>query len=273
MDINLIEEMGLSKTEAQIYHALLTEGTCTAKDVSAVTGVSYGKVYEFLESMQTKGAICFIPSKPAKYCAVNPKEIISAIKTKTNERLTRLDSFVDSSLEPLFKQQKSASKESNFHIIQGRTPVNTRLEESIMASKHSIKILTTENGLKRLVVLKDALKARKEAGVCVNILAPLTDSNKEDAQILCQCQPKHVGDPCVIVFLFDMQTCFIIDPLPDDENYKSGKDVAMCSENANFIKLMHTFFSHLCQQTDSPLLVGNEPSLLGEDIMFKGDMP
>jgi DNA-binding MarR family transcriptional regulator len=44
MDYEQLEALGLNRTEAQIYYVLVSEGACTAKDVSGTLGIPYGKV-------------------------------------------------------------------------------------------------------------------------------------------------------------------------------------------------------------------------------------
>jgi hypothetical protein len=48
-------ELGLNRYEARVYQALIAEGTSTAKTISNITGIPYGKVYEVINSLAAKG--------------------------------------------------------------------------------------------------------------------------------------------------------------------------------------------------------------------------
>ncbi|QLC35348.1 TrmB family transcriptional regulator (plasmid) [Halarchaeum sp. CBA1220] len=67
-----LREMGLSEYEADAYHGLLHVGTATAKEVSDVADVPQSRVYDVLDSLETKGFVHIQPGRPKKYGPVDP---------------------------------------------------------------------------------------------------------------------------------------------------------------------------------------------------------
>jgi sugar-specific transcriptional regulator TrmB len=225
--------------------------------------------YEHLEIMHTKGVLYLVPTKPMKYCAVHPREVIASVKSRFTHQFSSLETFVQSTLEPLYNIQKTPVQNSHFLVLSGRSSLHTRLVQGIEGSNTFIRILTTSNGLKRLVALREPLSQAQRRGVTIQLLAPLTIENQEDAALMESFAPKHVENISTTVALFDSQACYVIDPQPDNENYKSGKDVAIYTENACFLSLIHMLFSQLMHR--SLPIVANTTSFAKENTILKGN--
>ena len=66
-------DLGLSEYEAQVYRALLRTGTATAKELSDVSGVPMGRVYDVLADLEGRSLVrSQTASRPKKYIAVEP---------------------------------------------------------------------------------------------------------------------------------------------------------------------------------------------------------
>ena len=78
--INQLQEIGLSKREAEVYLALLQKKEFTAPDIAKITTITRTKVYEILQNLINKG-LCSENHKDAVkvYRGVNPKIAIKNI--------------------------------------------------------------------------------------------------------------------------------------------------------------------------------------------------
>src|SRR3990172_3614463 len=83
-------ELGLNRYEARVYLALISEGVATAKTLSNITSIPYGKVYEVIDSLVGKGFALTLPTKPVKCRAVPPKESLERVKQKTQEKFEKV---------------------------------------------------------------------------------------------------------------------------------------------------------------------------------------
>ncbi len=88
-------EIGLSKYESKVYLTLIGEGVSTAKNISDITGIPYGKVYEIINSLSYKGFAMILPTKPMKYRAVSPYQAIQTAKKNIQEIHRAKRSFLD----------------------------------------------------------------------------------------------------------------------------------------------------------------------------------
>lgn len=138
-----LSELGLNKYEEKVYLALVEEGISTAKSISDITGIPYGKVYEVMNSLSGKGFLTILPTKPMKYQAVSPREAVISTKKAFQEKLDKLEAHILKELEPAFARTKRYSEpKAVFWLINGRSNVNKKVEELLKKAKENVKILT-----------------------------------------------------------------------------------------------------------------------------------
>jgi len=240
-----LSELGLNKYEERVYLTLIEEGISSAKNISDITGIPYGKVYEVMNNLSSKGFLIILPTKPMKFQAVSPKEAVCNAKKGMSEKLDKLESKMIKELEPLFARTKKFSEpKSMFWVINGRSNVNNKIEELIKKSKDSINIVTSENGFKRLVMFRDLLKAANKRGVKIKVNATLTAENKQDAKDLEFCSINNIDKAHNHFFSVDNSECLVIDPIADDENLVQGRDIGMWIMSNSFTKFMDDLVSN-----------------------------
>jgi sugar-specific transcriptional regulator TrmB len=234
-----LSELGLNKYEERVYLTLIEEGVSSAKNISDITGIPYGKVYEVMNNLSSKGFLIILPTKPMKFQAVSPKEAVLNAKKSMSEKLEKLESKMIKELEPLFaKTKKFSEPKSMFWVINGRSNVNNKIEELIKKSKESVNIVTSENGLKRLVMFRDLLKSANKRGVKIKVNATLTNENKQDVKDLDFCSIENINRAHNHFFSFDNSECLVVDPIADDENLVQGRDIGMWIMSNSFTKFM-----------------------------------
>jgi sugar-specific transcriptional regulator TrmB len=240
-----LSEIGLNKYEERVYLTLIDEGVSSAKNISDITGIPYGKVYEVMNNLSTKGFLIILPTKPMKFQAVSPKEALLNSKKNMLEKLDKLEQKMIKELEPVFSRTKKFSEPKGmFWVINGRTNINNKFDELIRKAKSNISIITSENGLKRMVMFRDLLKSAGKRGVKINISAVLSEENKQDAKDLGFCNITNIRDAKNHLFSIDGKECLIVDPISDDENLVQGRDIGMWILSNSFTKFMDDF-SHV----------------------------
>ena len=237
-----LSELGLNKYEERVYLTLIEEGVSSAKNISDITGIPYGKVYEVLNNLSGKGFLTILPTKPMKFQAVSPKEAIINTKKSMHEKLEHLEHKMIKELEPIFaKTKKFSEPKSMFWMINGRSNVNNKIEEFLKKAKSNINIITSENGLKRLVMFQNLLKDASKRGVKINISAQLTAENKQDAKDLGFCSINNIEKARNHVVSVDEKECLVVDPVCDDENLVYGRDIGMWVLSSSFTKFLDDF--------------------------------
>lgn len=77
--------LGLSDYEEKAYRTLVRLGKVSASEISRESNVSYGKIYEVLGRLETKGLVQVIPETTKKFLATNPDSLIKLIEDKQKE--------------------------------------------------------------------------------------------------------------------------------------------------------------------------------------------
>ncbi len=82
MDLKLL---GLTDYEAKAYEALVKLGKATAAQISKESGVSYGKIYTVLGSLEAKGLAKTVPEMTKKFVPTDPESLMQLVKKKEQE--------------------------------------------------------------------------------------------------------------------------------------------------------------------------------------------
>ncbi|MFH1770284.1 MAG: helix-turn-helix domain-containing protein [archaeon] len=83
MDLSLLEEIGLTKSEIKVYQSLLELGKSSAGPIVSKAKIASSKVYELLDKLMEKGLVTsYIDSSTKFFKAVNPDRLMDYLRTK-----------------------------------------------------------------------------------------------------------------------------------------------------------------------------------------------
>jgi len=242
---SLLFELGLNKYEARVYITLIAEGVSTAKTISDITNIPYGKVYEIINSLALKGFVTTLPTKPMKCKAVSPREVIQLVKKNMATKLKKVEEVMLSEMEPLYSRSKEFKEPKGiFWILNGRSMINKKIEEMVGEARSHIHIFTSANGLKRLQAIKQSLRTAKKRGVQITITSE-SNCDKDAINVFNFCTKKQTDSAPCTLFSVDGNECLLIDSIPDDDSMYYGRDLAVWISNPKFVKMMeHLYSSH-----------------------------
>jgi len=243
-DLNsALTEIGLTQYEAKIYKTLTGEGVSTAKDVSNICGIPYGKIYEVISSLSKKGFIEVLPTKPMKYRALDPCIILKSVKEERLKKLNNAESIITAELRTSFEKTKEFMESKGyFWIISGRMAINKKIEELLNKANNYVYIYTTAKGMERLSLYNDIIKKAAKRGVDVKISAS-SDAQLDSFKFLKMLDLKSsnlkLENHLVCI---DGKEALIYEAIPDDESTKYGRDIGMWVSNVSFTDFIETLF-------------------------------
>lgn len=239
----VLSEMGLNKYESKIYLTLILEGTSTAKNISDITSIPYGKVYEIIDSLAAKGMVMTLPTKPMKCQAVHPKESITLLKKNYKEKIENFEEVVSREIVPIFMQNRQfTDPEGTFLVLKGRSNANKKIEAIIGSAKEHLYISMSKNGLKRLGFHKELLDEANSRGVKIMVAGEIDRDNYEDIKSLDGCDFRHLNGIPSHFFSVDGSECMMVEPLPDDDNFAYGRDLSLLFSKPCFTKFLEGYF-------------------------------
>ena len=161
--VHEFEELGLTANESKVYEVLVQFGKLGASELSAKSGVPYGRIYALLESLISKGFVETIPEKTKKFATTSPSSFLKII----DEKQKSLDAIKNKVIElEKFYQKREAPPVVLAEGVRGFTEIVRQMKESKKYS-YTIKwnsdykpewIENTKNSIKRGIDLKTLVR-------------------------------------------------------------------------------------------------------------------
>ncbi len=125
----LLEEIGLTKAEINVYLALLELGSSTTGPIVEKSNASSSKIYEILEKLMQKGLVSYIIQSGTKYFeAADPKRILDYMQEKKKE-LEEKTQKIQQIIPELVLKQKLAKYRSQATIFKGIKGIQSAYED------------------------------------------------------------------------------------------------------------------------------------------------
>jgi len=174
MDIEIFEDIGLTKREIKVYLALLELGSTTIGSILEKTQIPSSKIYEIINRLKDKGLVSYVKIENKRhYQAADPDSILTFLDEKRNK--------ISEVLPELLAKQKLAKKKQSVELYEGKKAIfnlfrnlisNTKPGEIYQSftpdiKEHSKPDLTT--------FYKNLQKRRAEKKLNVQLLIPSKD--------------------------------------------------------------------------------------------------
>lgn len=131
MDLNTLQEIGLTEGESKVYVALLKLGPSTSGPIIEKAEVSRSIIYNILERLIEKGLVSHITKDKTKYYqAASPTQINNYLEEK--EKALQKTKKKAQDLIPKLEEFKKYSKENIVQIYQGFKGVQSAHEHTYL---------------------------------------------------------------------------------------------------------------------------------------------
>ena len=122
MNTQILEEIGLTKTEIKIYLALLKLGQSTTTNIIREAEINASKVYEFLDKLIQKGLVSYVIKANKKYfTTTNPKalrEFLYEKQKKIQKQRQEIDKIIPK-LNIIKSEKKDIIKSEIYEGLKG----------------------------------------------------------------------------------------------------------------------------------------------------------
>jgi sugar-specific transcriptional regulator TrmB len=135
--VELLQQIGLNKYEAEAYYTLLTQEPLTGYELGKRSQVPLSRSYEILERLAQKGLALVQPGDPPRYTAEEPGRFLGQVRTTM---LATLDAL-DSSLAALPRTDTSGK----FWVLRGRQHILARAQAMIAEAQQAIYLSLPAN--------------------------------------------------------------------------------------------------------------------------------
>jgi sugar-specific transcriptional regulator TrmB len=200
--------------ESRTYLVLLTNGSASATEISDRAGIPRPRVYDVLDKLQKRGFVAMRPERPVRFSALPLKEAFDNLKSHREDEfrkglaeIDRLRSEMEGKLRGVEAPQEAAGE--CVWVIKDSSSIHSKIENLVQSATKSITISTSACGLERkLPGLEEHLRAAKQRGVDVRIVAPAGDDKTAKAlsefSVHTDSEGRHravIADDHVLIFL------------------------------------------------------------------------
>lgn len=141
--MTILDQIGFTKSEVNVYEALLELGTSTAGPVAEKARTSSSKIYEILERLIQKGLVSYVLKGKVKYFeAASPERIMDYLEEKENT-LSKQKEEVKKILPTLKLKQTLAEHKQEATIYRGMKGLETAFYSSMKRLKKGDEFCVT----------------------------------------------------------------------------------------------------------------------------------
>jgi sugar-specific transcriptional regulator TrmB len=132
--VELLQQLGLNKYEAEAYYTLLSRGPLTGYEVGKYSQVPLSRSYEIMERLTEKGLALVQPGDPPRYLAQEPQQFLSHVRSTMEATLSALTE----SIATLTRTDSSGE----FWVVRGHQHILERVQNMITQANSSIALAT-----------------------------------------------------------------------------------------------------------------------------------
>jgi HTH-type transcriptional regulator, sugar sensing transcriptional regulator len=143
----LLEEIGLTKSEIKVYLALLELGSSTTGPIVDKSKATSSKIYEILDRLMQKGLVSYVIKSGTKYFeAADPSRILDYLKEK-KDKLKQQEENLKQLIPELELKKKLSKEKSETLVFKGIKGAETAFQDIIntLTNKEELIIIGFSN--------------------------------------------------------------------------------------------------------------------------------
>ena len=248
-----LQELGLEKTEAELYVFLSAMGPTPARMVARRFNQNRMKAYRNLKALEDKGLVQSLMGRPVRYVATPLVDVLNRQKGGLKQRLTDLEQNSETLIEEWKNlasgAAQSSEEESRFRIFQGRQQVFDLLLNMCDKAEEEVRLVTTTRDLARLSLwgVDDRFKSLTQRGKKVRILTQIdADGLKEVEPYIGLFETRHVTLSTPIRFaIIDGRETLTTVAMDDSMSMTTKADTGLWTDASSYVAAMRIFFDAL----------------------------
>jgi sugar-specific transcriptional regulator TrmB len=169
--IDLLQQVGLNKYEAEAYAALLRHGALTGYELGKRSEVPLSRSYEILERLSAKGLALVQPGDPPRYAAEPPEQFLDRTRAATTATLDALGRAL--------AEAGPSSTPEGFWVVRGQAHILAYAHACIARAQRTLAVQIAPA---QRAAVADALTQAQARGC--RIVPPPSDPRADDAATL-----------------------------------------------------------------------------------------
>ena len=210
--VELLQQIGLNKYEAEAYYTLLAQGPLTGYELGKRSQVPLSRSYEILERLAQKGLVLVQPGDPPYYAAEEAERLLGQVRSTMTATLD--------TLAIALATLPHANTAGEYWVLRGRQHILARVRSLLAEAQQSIDLGLSQASSPEIA---DALALARSHGCHVSRVAAAHD-DEADAE--------------TIQLLVDGRTALVGTLTPAE------RCQAVISANSAFVTVVDGYFTH-----------------------------
>ena len=209
MEKSVLEQVGLSKGESEIYLVLIKIGESIASDIAKHTKIARPNVYDYLNKLKEKGFVSFVnKNNKTYYIPASPEKILEYIEEKK--------SIFENSLKELLTLYQPNKEMPKIEVYEGSEGFKILIND-IIKTKEDFVGWGGSNKVKDYVeehIIKRYLNLRKKYNIKARLLYVEKESILKTPLTKFRSIPKEYSSPSTVLTYSDKVAMMIYTAMP-----------------------------------------------------------
>lgn len=180
--VELLQQIGLNKYEAEAYFTLLVEGALTGYELGKRSQVPLSRSYEILERLTQKGLALVQPGEPPRYIAADPQRFLEQVRSSMATTLDALTASLSGLSHP--------DVASEFWVVRGRQHILSHARSLIAEARETVDVSLPPRDEPEIT---DTLASARARRVEARLIAPASNNSAEIILLLVDGRQALIG--------------------------------------------------------------------------------
>lgn len=243
--LSALQDLGLTRSEARVYVALVARGVSAATDIVRDARVPHPRIYDIMASLAAKGLVEIQTGKRRRYKATKPDVAFERLLNRFRER----GELVTRYLSKIYNVKMEIP---SIWMLKGRNNIIDKISEILYKAENELLLAIPAD---LLGTLRKHLKKVKRKGVVTSlVIYPNGKERQIDTKIARYADVRVREPPGSVLALADFNDCLLCShkaltsQLPLDEGH------ALVAGDLELLQILGYFFYHSLWHPAKPII-------------------
>lgn len=231
----LLQDLGLTRSEARVYVALVARGASAATDIVRDAKVPHPRIYDIIANLLAKGLVEIQTGKRRKYKADKPSVALAKLINRFREKGELVTQYLNKICDKKIEIP-------SIWILKGRDNVIDKILEILHKAENEV-LLTIPANL--LGTLEKHLRKVESKGVVISlVIYPDGGKSQIDTKIARYADVRIREPPASILIIADFNECLLCSYNTLTSLHLVGEGHAMVIGDFELLQILSYFFYH-----------------------------
>ena len=241
----LLQDLGLTRSEARVYVALVARGASSATGIVRDAKVPHPRIYDIIANLLTKGLVEIQTGKRRKYKATKPSVAFARLMNRFREK----GELVTQYLSKIYNKKMEIP---SIWMLKGRDNVIDKIVEILYKAENEVLLSIPAN---LLGTLEKHLRKAENKGVVTSLVIYLDGGKSQvDTKIARYADVRVRETPASILSLADFNECLLCSYNTLTSQPPVGEGHAIVVGDFDLLQILSYFFYHSFWIHSKPLI-------------------